>query len=143
VDTLVSGRADGIRPEDPRISPDGRWVAFIERSSGDVWVRSLTGPALLQVSVKATEGNPVAWGPDNRRLYYANTEGLHVIELQTAPSLGVTRRRLIGRFPSASDYDLSPDGRTFVVVMPIRSTSDVVVTVNWVDEARRAWSAQQ
>ena len=141
VDTLVSVLADGIRPEDPRVSPDGRWVAFIERSSGDVWVRSLTGTALLQVSVKATEGNPVAWGPDSRRLYYANTEGLHVIELQTAPSLGVTRRRLIGRFPSASDYDLSPDGRTFVVVMPIRSTSDVIVTVNWVDEARRAWSA--
>ncbi len=141
VDTLVSLRDHGIRAEDSRVSPDGRWVAFLERSSGEVWVRSLTGSALLQVSVKQTEGNPVAWSPDGKRIYYANTEGLHVIELQTAPALGVIRRRLIGRFPPATDYDLSPDGRTFIVVIPIRATSDVIVAVNWFDEARREWLA--
>jgi serine/threonine-protein kinase len=140
VDTLVSQQAHGIRPFDPRVSPDGNWVAFFERSSSDVWVRSLTGTAMLQVSVKGTEGNPVAWSRDSKSLYYANTEGLHVIELQTAPSLGVIRRRLIGRFPPVTDYDLSPDGRTFLVVTPVRSTSDVVVAVNWLDDARRAWS---
>ena len=48
----------------------------------------------------------------------------------------------IGPFPSTTDYDLLPvDGRNFVVVVPIRSTSDVVVAVNWVNEARRAWNA--
>jgi serine/threonine-protein kinase len=141
VDTLVSMPTDGIRAEDPKVSPDGRWVAFVERSTNDVWVRSLTGPGLLQVSVKGTEGNPVAWGPDSRRLYYANTEGLHVIELQTTPSLGVAGRRFIGRFPPVTDYDLSPNGRTFIVVNPIRSASDVIVAVNWAHEARRMWSA--
>jgi Tol biopolymer transport system component len=141
VDTLVSMAKDGIRAEDPKVSPDGRWVAFIERSSYEVFIRSLSGPGLLQVSARGTEGNPVVWGPDSRRLYYADTEGLHVIELQTMPTLAVSRRRLIGRFPNVSDYDLSPDGRTFIVVNPIRNASDVIVAVNWADEARRAWSA--
>jgi serine/threonine-protein kinase len=142
VDTLVSLAKDGIRAEDPRISPDGRWVAFVERSSDHVWVRSLTGPGLLQVSVKGTESNPVAWGPDSRRLYYMNTEGLHVIELQTTPSLSVKDRRVIRRFAPVTDYDLSPDGRTFIVVNPIRVSSDVIVVVNWIGEARQAWSAR-
>jgi len=141
VDTLVSMAKDGIRAEDPKVSRDGRWVAFVERSSYDVFVRSLTGPGLLQVSARGTEGNPVVWGPDSRRLYYADTEGLHVIELQTMPTLAVTGRRLIGRFPNVSDYDLSPDGRTFIVVNPIRASSDVIVAVNWIDEARRTWNA--
>jgi len=43
---------DGIRAEDPKVSPDGRWVAFTERSPADVWIRSLSGPSLLQVSVR-------------------------------------------------------------------------------------------
>ena len=138
VDTLVTLEKDGIRAEDPRVSPDGRWLAFIERSSYEVWVRSLTGPGLLQVSVKGTEGNPVTWGPDSRHLYYINTEGLQVIELQTTPTLAVKNRRLIRRFPPVTDYDLSPDGQTFVVVNPIRVSSDVIVVVNWLDEARRS-----
>lgn len=91
--------------------------------------------------MKGTDGNPVVWGPDSRRLYDADSEGLHVIELQTEPALSVTKRRLIGRFPSVTDYDLTSDGRTFIVVSPIRSTSDVVVVVNWADEARRTWNA--
>jgi hypothetical protein len=47
---------------------------------------------------------------------------------------------VIGRFPPVTDYDLSPDGHTFIVVSPVGATSDVVVVVNWVDEARRAWT---
>ena len=140
VDTLVTRQAQGIRAVDPRVSPDGKWVAFLERSSNDVWVRSLTGSGLMQVSLRGTEGNPVAWAPDSRRIYYANTDGLNVVELETTPSLGILRRRIVGRFPPVTDYDLSPDGRTFVVVTPIRSTSDVIVAVNWLDEARRTWS---
>ena len=141
IDTLVSVQSDQIRPDDPKVSPDGRWVAFIERSSGDVWVRSLVGAGLLQVSLKSTEGNPVVWGPDSKRLYHANTEGLNMIELQTTPTLSVLKRRLIGHFPSVSDYDLSPDGRQFIVVSPVGATSDVVVVVNWIEEARRALGA--
>jgi len=41
-----------------------------------------------------------------------------------------------------TDYDLSPDGRTIIVINPIRTSSDVIVAVNWVDEARRLWNAR-
>lgn len=95
----------------------------------------------MQVSATGTDDNPVAWGPDSRRLYYASADGLTVIELQTSPTLAVVRRRTIRRFLPNADYDLSPDGKTFVVVTPVRASADVFVAVNWADEARREWRA--
>ena len=37
---------------------------------------------------------------------------------QTAPSLGVTQRRMTGRFSARYDYDPSAEGRTSLVVTP-------------------------
>jgi len=64
-----------------------------------------------------------------------------VIELQTVPTLAVIRRRTIRGLPPNEGYDLSPNGKTFVVVTTVRTTTPVHVAVNWADEARRAWSA--
>jgi hypothetical protein len=52
----------------------------------------------------------------------------------------VERRRVVGHFPLTTDYDLSPDGHTFIAVVPIRAADDVIVVVNWIEEARRTWS---
>jgi eukaryotic-like serine/threonine-protein kinase len=138
-DTLLAWHGEGVRPGDPRVSPDGQWVAYTDRTTSDVWVRSLTGTSAMQVSAISSEDNPVVWGADSRQLFYATSQGLVAIELQTSPTLGVGRRRVIPGFPHDRDYDIAPDGRTFVIVTPVRSTSDIFVTVNWADEARRAW----
>ncbi len=142
-DTLVAtGRSRQV-PAEPRVSPDGRWVAYLDQQGwgeGNVWVRALEGSTALQVSVSGTGGNPAVWGPDSRRLYYATTDGLVVIELHTSPSLAVVRRRTIRSFHSAAGvYDLSPDGKTFVVANPVNPSADVIVAVNWADQARRVW----
>jgi hypothetical protein len=36
-------------------------------------------------------------------------------------------------------YDLSPDGKTFVVARTPSKADDVLVMVGWLDEARKAW----
>jgi Tol biopolymer transport system component len=141
-DTLyVERRHGGVRPLWPRVSPDGRFVAYVDYSSSAVYVRSLTGPSVMQVSTLPTNRNPVVWGRDSRSLYYVTPGGLTVIELQTSPSLGVTARPMIRGFPFSDNYDLHPDGRTFVLVSPVRASADILVAVNWADEARRVWRA--
>jgi Tol biopolymer transport system component len=139
MDTLVEFTGEGVRPDAPRVSPDGKWLAFTDRNTSDVWVRALDGDAMMQVSATSTEDNPVVWGRDSRHLYYATTAGLVAIELQTSTTLGVVDRRVIAGFPKNHNYDISPDGKTFVVVTPVRVANDVFVAVNWADEARRAW----
>ena len=140
VESLLVAKGAGVRPTRARVSPNGRWVAYVDRGVGDVWVRSLSGSTALQVSLTASLGNPVVWSPDSRRLYYDAPEGLVVIELNADPVLSVARRRVLRRLPLNDGYDLSPDGHTFVVVRPAREQADIFVVVNWADEARRAWS---
>jgi hypothetical protein len=140
VESLLVAKGAGVRPSRPRVSPDGRWVAYLDRGPSDVWVRSLTGSTTLQVSLTASRGYPVVWGPDSHRLFYDAPEGLVMIELNTDPILSVARRRVLRRLPLNDGYDLSPDGHTFVVVRPVRAQTEIFVVANWADEARRAWS---
>jgi Tol biopolymer transport system component len=143
VDTLLAGRSGGVRAVWPRVSPDGRFVAYLDASTYDVYVRSLTGPEVVQVSVSGTNAQPVVWGRDSRSLYYVLAVGLNVIELEPGPGIKVARRRVTRAFPLSDNYDLSPDGKTFAMVAPVQQSSAIYVAVNWADEARRAWRAAE
>jgi len=138
---LVERRHGGIRPTVPRVSPDGHFVAYTDYSTSAVYVRSLSGSSVLQVSVYGATRNPVVWGRDSRHLYYNIPLGLIEIELETIPALRVVQRRTIRGFPLSDNYDLSPDGKTFALASAIRGSADIFVAVNWADEARRAWRA--
>jgi hypothetical protein len=37
------------------------------------------------------------------------------------------------------EFDVSPDGETFVFVAPASPASDVLVAVNWSEALRREW----
>ena len=138
---LVERRDGGIRPTLPRVSPDGRFVAYTDYSTSAVYVRSLEGSSVLQVSIYGANRNPVVWGRDSRHLYYNIPLGLIEITLETSAALRVSARRTIRGFPVSDNYDLSPDGRTFALASAIRGSADIFVAVNWADEARRAWRA--
>jgi serine/threonine-protein kinase len=128
------------RPELARISRDGRFVAFGDWASTEVYVRALDiqgGASMLQV----TDAGGIApvWGADSRSLYYSYDDAWMVAELQTEPTLTVAGRRSAARLGfNPDDYDLSPDGQTFVVVAPAAGEAEVLVAVNWGDELRRS-----
>jgi hypothetical protein len=128
----------------PRTSPDGRAVAFVDRNSGDVFVRLLSGGGILQVSdFPARVQRAVVWGADSRHIYYSGANGLNIIEIETSPSLRVVQRQAKTGFPIGPSYDLSPDGTTFITFNPTDPGIRMWVAVNWIDEARRAWSRKK
>ncbi len=131
-----------IRPEHPRISPDGGWVSYIDRSTYDVWVHSLRDSSTLMVSTATSLDSPAVWGPNSRTLYYRSAEGVSVIELATTPVLSVVRRRSIRAMPVSLAFDLARDGKTFAMLTPAQSVGVGVVEVDWLTEARREWSAK-
>ncbi len=125
-------------PIQPRISRDGRWVAFQDNATWEVHVRSLDG-ASAAIQVTDGGGSAPTWGADSRRLYYSTGQGWAVADLQTAPTLAVAGRRSLGEFAFLTeDYDLSPDGETFVVVSPADGGADALAAVHWADELRRS-----
>ena len=120
------------------ISPDGRWICFVSDQSGreEVYVRDLAGDQ-DQVVVSLEGGNEPVWGPDGRELFYRETKAadpyLVAAGIATTPTLRVTgRKRLfpIGDIVSSSphaNYDISPDGKTFV--MARRSPAARIVVI--------------
>ena len=109
------------------VSPDGRWISFVSDQSGrdEVYVRDLAGE-LDQVLVSTDGGNEPVWSPDGRELFYRETRedapSLVAATIATTPTLAVTARKrlfpigdIVGTSPHAN-YDISPDGKTFVMV---------------------------
>jgi serine/threonine-protein kinase len=109
------------------VSPNGRWISFVSDQSGreEVYVRDLAGEH-DQVLVSVDGGNEPVWSPDGRELYYRETRQenpfLVAAQIATTPTLAVTARRrlfpigdIVSTAPHAN-YDVSPDGKTFVMV---------------------------
>ena len=129
--------------KEPRPSPDSRWLAYVSNESGreEVYVRSMT-PGGGRVPVSAEGGGEPLWAPQGLTLYYRF--GNEVIEatLATTPSLRVTGRRVLFSGPYASDifhpnYDVAPDGKSFLMVRPVDQSRGLVMVVNWAGELRR------
>ena len=108
------------------ISPDGRWVAYGSTFSGslEVYVQAFPAqgapPGRTQISIAG--GSGPKWRGDGKELYYRNRAGsaLMAASIQALPQ-GIhaeTPRELFN--PGVPfDYDVTPDGRRFLVMLGI------------------------
>ena len=121
----------------PRLSPDGRWIAFVTNESGrdEVVVQPFPGPG-GRVQVSAGGGSEPVWSRDGRRLFYRGSGMLMAAEIRVAPSFSVFARDtvfadtyLFATNPHAN-YDVFPDGAHFVFLESDHSGAMVVVS-NW------------
>jgi len=141
---IFSSRSSGsvLRGLDPRASPDGRFVALHDRNDNQVHVRSIESGAGVQVS--DTGGSQPVWGHDGQSLYYRTAAGTVRAELRTSPVLEVISRRLVPALPAAATlHDISADGNTFLILVPIDPAPKVMVTVNWAADVRRQLGARE
>jgi hypothetical protein len=99
------GPADGA--ENPLISPDGQWVAFVhETSSRTLAVMHPDGSAMRDISPAGTAhiSGPVNWSPDGRWVYFDNAGQVRRANVED----GVVERLTRGDFAAAPA--LSPGG---------------------------------
>ena len=121
----------------PRLSPDGRWIAFTTDESGrnEVVVQPFPGPGgRSQVSV--TGGTEPIWARDGRRLFYRGDGRLMAAVLRPGATFEVASRDtvLVDNYVFAgnphANYDVMPDGKSFIFLEG-ESTGDMVVVSNW------------
>ena len=107
-----------------RISPDGKWVAYVSDESGkrEVYIASYTEPA-RRVQISSGGGVDPVWRGDGRELYYWRDGALVAVPLSRAdrdapPARGA--ETVLFRAPYQASlntmYDVSPDGQRFVIV---------------------------
>jgi tRNA A-37 threonylcarbamoyl transferase component Bud32 len=120
----------------PRISPDGRWLAFASDESGrmEIYATSLAvaGP---RVQISTRGGTEPMWDRSGSRLFYRGATRMMRATLTLSPTLAVVRRdSLFGDGYShlgLSSADVFPDGRRFVMLVPEPVSFQTQLITNW------------
>ena len=129
--TIVPPRSAGgsLLPAYPRISPDGKWVAFVDETVHQVHVRSLSGAGSIQVSDEG--GGYAVWGPREGQLFYG-FDGLVEADLAVSPLLTVRRRQRVEIWsPGERLVDISADGKTLLINQPTTEGPQALVALHW------------
>jgi Tol biopolymer transport system component len=138
------------------LSPDGRWLAYASNQSGriEVYVQPYPVPgARQQISVDG--GTAPAWSRDSRELFYMTAPSvggqaaltkMMVVPVQLKPTFTAGSARVLfeGRYGVTANvrgYDISPDGRRFLMVQqkerPATRLADMIIVQNWVEELKQ------
>jgi serine/threonine protein kinase/Tol biopolymer transport system component len=137
-------RAEGRHPS---ISPDGRWLLYSSTQTGsrEVFVESVPeqmgGPAAgIQKQVSIGGGVQPAWRADGKEIFYLAADGklMSVSGDTSATSLKLGLPKPLFQTGLELDsaqrqYDVSADGRRFLLAQPLQENASVPITVivNW------------
>jgi Tol biopolymer transport system component len=123
-----------------RFSPDGRFVAFGSDESGRLEVYVAPFPTGAKVRVSAGGGVSSRWSRDGRELFYMSSDGhLVVVPVRTHPSLVLgtpVSLFMSGEMAKRADFDVSPDGKRFIAVVP-GAEAPVAVIQHWTSDVGR------
>jgi len=128
---------------DPRFSPDGRFVAYesTESGRGEIFVMSYPDQrGKWQVSVDG--GVMPRWAASGNELFFRNGDKLMAVDVEVSHGFRAgTPRMLFDKRYRAFAYDVSPDGRRFLMLKNAVGQDDTPdelhVVINWAEELRR------
>jgi Tol biopolymer transport system component len=136
-----------------RFSPDGRFLAMISNESGrpEVYVTSFPGPG-ERVRVSTGGARHLRWSRDGRELFYISSDQrLISVPVRTSPALelgAATPLFSLGEGGAETDaldrglssgFDVSSDGKRFLIVFPevVGDALPLTVIANWAAEAAK------
>jgi eukaryotic-like serine/threonine-protein kinase len=135
----------------PRVSPDGRWLAYTSNQRGDpaVVVRSFPEPGrAFPVSEPGVSAMEPVWSPDGGTLYYKQLPSAEIIaaEVRTGPEFEVVDRRMIGRVMGPI-RDVHPSGEwllafRFGLDESGETEARLIGVVNWFSELAQRLGAR-
>ena len=139
---LLASRFDELYS---RISPDGRWLAYLSDESGviNIYVAPLAQPGLKR-SVSTNGGQFPVWSRDGRELYYARNGQIFAVPVSGGDSLQLGNPTPLfeakmsgGILGQTTPYDVAPDGRFLVNRFVERTSPPATVILNWSPSAPR------
>jgi len=138
---LVQGPTSDI---DPWLSPDDRWFAYVSDVSGrpEVYIRPFLGSGPT-TQVSHDGGTEVVWSRDGHTLYYRVGRTLVATTIPGSPPSATAVRTLFDA-PYITDggynnYDVSPDGKHFLMLKNVDRQAETIVVHNWTAELRKTW----
>jgi len=134
------------------IAPDGRWIAYESNESGrtDIYVRPFPDVTTGRWQISTEGGSRPLWARSGDELFYVTPTGVLMsvrVEKGSSWVAGSPTRVLDesyyfgGGGSTGRTYDISPDGRRFLMVKRGGTTeqagASVIVVQNWFEELKR------
>jgi Tol biopolymer transport system component/DNA-binding winged helix-turn-helix (wHTH) protein len=129
----------------PKLSPDGRYVAYVSNEAGrnEVYVRPFPEGARKWV-ISGNGGTQVRWARNGRELFYLEAQTLVSVPVRTVPTFEPGRPARLFSHPSFThwvdpNYDVSADGQR--ILLPETAGTEgserlIRVVQNWFAEFR-------
>ncbi len=147
---------------EPRISPDGRYMAYQSDETGttNIYVRPFPDINETKWQVSSNGGNSPLWSPDGHELFYHNGDATLAVEVETWPSFKHGNPRFLFRGAyltlnflkvTATRWDIHHDGKRFLMIKPPAATVSesttteqaaaarqpkIIVVTNWFEELK-------
>jgi len=126
-----------------RISPDGHWLAYQSDESGtpQIYVVAFPGKeGKWQISNQG--GTRPVWGRDGKELFYiAADQQMTAVDVKTGAAFahGTPRSLFETRTWPLPTFDISPDGKRFLIVSPAGhdSLASMTLMINWQPTIRK------
>jgi eukaryotic-like serine/threonine-protein kinase len=135
----------------PKISSDGRWMAYVSNESGklEIYVRPFPEVNRDRWQVSSSGGTAPLWSPDGRELFYRNGDSVISVAVQTKPTFTYGKPVPLFRetylLLNQYSWDISPDGKRFLMM---KETADpkpasaeaprkISIVVNWFEELKQ------
>ena len=113
------------RVSDPRISPDGAWVAYVvsrsdlakDRSGSRIWMSPATGGDAIPLTLKASSASSPRWSPDGRYLGFLSAREEGETQVWLLNRRGGEAEQLTDVKQGVGSFAWSPDGSRLVLTI--------------------------
>jgi Tol biopolymer transport system component len=145
----------------PKISPDGRWLAYSSNETTgvslktEVYVRPFPEVNKGKWQISTGGGNSPLWSPDGRELFYLSEDkSVMAVAVETRPSLSFGTPKILFKntnlgltVTSGHPWDIHPDGKRFLMMKRHAPTGAetaaaaarprINIVLNWLEELKQ------
>jgi eukaryotic-like serine/threonine-protein kinase len=125
----------GTFRNDPKLSPDGHWLAYLSNESGSagIYVSGFRG-GTGKWQVSANQGLHPLWSLDGKELYYATSGNtvwaMPVKEVTGALQFGVPQTLVANWSTPDPFFQVSPDGKKILLYRVSQQVGDALTVVS-------------
>lgn len=134
---IVDIAATTANESEPAFSPDGRYIAFQSDESGRVEIYVQEYPSGSRWPLTTNGGSEPRWTSGGREIIYRNGTTLYAAPITLQPFAVGTPRTLFS-IPNLFAYDVTADGKRFVIAQDAENQDDVnfVLVTGWFEELK-------